>query len=167
MQYAEKAFVLKIKDNQHLLSVAEQMWGCVRANDKKAVYRHIVSSEAVVNAIHGQALRSTSITLAKVMHLEEQESIDHKFDCIAGNSSGKPSSSSPNSKRKSEDQLTENRLEDCSLLHMACQTADIGMVELLLQYGADINASDSRGRTPLHYGIITGRSAIVKMLLTR
>ncbi|KAE8123785.1 hypothetical protein FH972_018714 [Carpinus fangiana] len=139
-KYAEKAFVRKIKDNQHLLSVAEQVWGCVRANDKKAVYHHIVSSDADVNAIHGQAL--------------------------LGNSSDKPSSSNTNSKRKSEDQLTE-RLEDCYLLHLACQTGDIGMVELLLQYGADINASDSRGRTPLHYCIINGRSAIVKMLLTR
>lgn len=61
LQYAEKAFVRKIKDNQHLLSVAEQVWGCVRANDKKAVYHHIVSSEADVNAIHGQALLGTSI----------------------------------------------------------------------------------------------------------
>jgi len=139
-KYAEKAFVRKIKDNQHLLSVAEQVWGCVRANDKKAVYHHIVSSEADVNAIHGQAL--------------------------LGNSSDKPSSSNTNSKCKSEDQLME-RLEDCYLLHLACQTGDIGMVELLLQYGADINASDSRGRTPLHYCIINGRSAIVKMLLTR
>jgi Arf-GAP/coiled-coil/ANK repeat/PH domain-containing protein len=166
LQYAEKAFVRKIKDNQHLLSVAEQVWGCVRANDKKAVYHHIVSSEADVNAIHGQALLGTSITLAKVMHLKEPESFYHEFDCFAGNSSDKPSSSNTNSKRKSEDQLTE-RLEDCYLLHLACQTGDIGMVELLLQYGADINASDSRGRKPLHYCIINGRSAIVKMLLTR
>lgn len=167
MQYAEKAFVRKIKDNHHLLSVAEQVWGCVHANDKKAVYHHIVNSEADVNVIHGQALISTSIPLAKVMHLEEQESFDHKFDCIAGNSSDKPSLSSSNSKRKSEDQLTENRLEGCSLLHLACQTADIGMVELLLQYGADINASDLRGQTPLHYCIATGRSVIAKILLTR
>jgi len=156
LQYAEKAFVRKIKDNHHLLSVAEQVWGCVHANDKKAVYHHIVNSEADVNVIHGQALISTSIPLAKVMHLEEQESFDHKFDCIAGNSSDKPSLSSSNSKRKSEDQLTENRLE-----------ADIGMVELLLQYGADINASDLRGQTPLHYCIATGRSVIAKILLTR
>lgn len=154
-------------DNQHLLSVAEQVWGSVHATDKKAVYRHIVSSEADVNAIHGQALFSTSTFLGKVMPLKEQEGFDQKVECIAGDSSDKPSSSNSNSLRKSEDQLKEDILEDCSLLHLACQTADIGMVELLLQYGADVNAPDSKGRTPLHYCIHSGRTAIAKILLTR
>ncbi|KAB1217530.1 ADP-ribosylation factor GTPase-activating protein AGD1 [Morella rubra] len=166
-KYAEKAFVRKVMDNQHLLSVAEQVWGSVHATDKKAVYRHIVSSEADVNAIHGQALFSTSTFLGKVMPLKEQEGFDQKVECIAGDSSDKPSSSNSNSLRKSEDQLKEDILEDCSLLHLACQTADIGMVELILQYGADVNAPDSKGRTPLHYCIHSGRTAIAKILLTR
>ncbi|GMY15213.1 ADP-ribosylation factor GTPase-activating protein AGD1-like isoform X1 [Fagus crenata] len=139
-KYAEKAFVRK-KDDQDLLSVAEQVWGSVRGNDKKAVYRQIVNSGADVNAIHGQAVFSDS--------------------------SDKPSSSNLNSPQKSEDQLTEHVSEHCSLLHLACLTADVGMVELLLQYGANINASDSRGRTPLHYCSISRRTASAKMLLTR
>nr|XP_023877760.1 ADP-ribosylation factor GTPase-activating protein AGD1-like isoform X1 [Quercus suber] len=167
LKYAEKAFVRKT-DNRDLLSVAAQVWGSVRANDKKAVYRHIVSSEADVNAINGQALFSTSRSLAKIMELEEQESVESNLECLAGDSSlDKPSSSNLSSPQRSEDQCTEHISEDCSLLHLACQTSDIGMVELLLQYGANINASDSKGRTPLHYCSVTGRTAIAKMLLTR
>lgn len=69
---------------------------------------------------------------------------------------------------KNEALLTDQGIsEGCSLLHLACQTADIGMVELLLQYGANINVLDSNGRTPLHYCIMRGKSAIAKMLLMR
>ena len=158
MQYAEKAFVRK-KDNHDLLSVAAQVWGSVRANDKKAVYCHIVSSEADVNAINGQALFSTSRSLAKTMVLEVQESVESDLECVAGDSSSdKPSSSNLTSPQRSEDQCTGHISEDYSLLLLACQTSDISMVELLLQYGANINASDSKGRTPLHYCSVTVRN---------
>lgn len=45
--------------------------------------------------------------------------------------------------------------------------ADVGMVELLLQYGASVNVSDSRGRTPLHHCILRGRHLHAKLLLSR
>ncbi|KAI9114471.1 hypothetical protein K1719_014699 [Acacia pycnantha] len=48
-----------------------------------------------------------------------------------------------------------------------CLTADSTMVELLLQYGADINAPDSRGQTPLHCCITNGKSATAKLLVAR
>lgn len=54
MQYSEKVFVHQIKDNHHLLSVAQQLWESVYANDKKAVYQHIVKSDLDVNAVSGQ-----------------------------------------------------------------------------------------------------------------
>lgn len=41
------------------------------------------------------------------------------------------------------------------------------MVELLLQYGANVNASDSSGRTLLHLCILSEKYAIVELLLTR
>ena len=41
------------------------------------------------------------------------------------------------------------------------------MVELLLQYGANINASDRKGQTPLHYCAINGKSSIAKVLIMR
>ncbi|XP_015582022.2 ADP-ribosylation factor GTPase-activating protein AGD1 [Ricinus communis] len=140
-KYAEKIFIHKIKDDQHLLPVAEQVWESVYANDKKAVYRHIVCSGADVNAIHGQASFSDSLD--------------------------KPLASYVKSLNKNEDQLITDFADGCSLLHLACLTADIGMVELLLQYGANINASNSKGQTPLHQCIINKRSAMAKLLLMR
>lgn len=87
---------------------------------------------------------------------------------FAGSSREKHSSSSTNpSSDKNEDQLIEYIPEGCSLLHLACITADIGMVELLLQYGANINISDAIGRTPLHYCTMRGKSALGKMLIMR
>ncbi|XWS51493.1 hypothetical protein CRYUN_Cryun12cG0181200 [Craigia yunnanensis] len=138
-KYAEKAFVPKIKDNQHLLSVAEEVWESVRANDQKAVYRHIVCSGADVNSIHGQPSYCDSLDHSRYL----------------------------NSLNKSEDQIEKECSDRCSLLHLACRSTDIGMVELLLQYGANTNASDSRGRTPLHLSIIGRKSAIAKLLLRR
>ncbi|WMV22048.1 hypothetical protein MTR67_015433 [Solanum verrucosum] len=136
--YAEKRFIHKVKDTTHLLSVAEQLWEGVRANDKKAVYRLIVVYQADVNAVHGEEA-----------------------------SPGSDSSSSFNPQSESEEHCIAEFLDGCSLLHLACQTADIGMVELLLQHGANINACDSRGQTPLHHSVMRGRTATSKLLLAR
>ena len=154
MQYAEKLFVRKPRDN---CIVTQQIWEAVPTNDKKAVYRLIVNSEADVNAVYEQVSCESS-TLAKVM-LQEQTSFNHNSSCLTGESSAKSSLNS--SKLAVED------LEGCSLLHLACETADIGMLELLLQYGANINALDSRGQTPLHRCILGGKATFVKLLLTR
>ncbi|XVF11424.1 hypothetical protein REPUB_Repub08aG0026300 [Reevesia pubescens] len=140
-KYADKAFVPKM-DNQHILSVADELWDSVCANNQKALYRHIVCSGADVNAIHGQASYFTS------------SSLDQPSRYL-------------NSLNKSEDQIEKGCSDSCSLLHLACVTTDIAMVELLLQYGANVNAPDSRGRAPLHYSIVGRKSAIAKLLLTR
>lgn len=155
-KYAEKLFVRKVKDDQHPRSASQQIWEGVRMNDKKAVYRHIVNSEVDVNAVYGQE----SLTLAKVMLLQEQTSLNHSSSCL----SDKSTASSLNS--ASEGQAIED-LEGWSLLHLACEAADIGMLELLLQYGANVNASDPRGLTPLHRCILRGRATLAKLLLTR
>ncbi|XP_070668055.1 ADP-ribosylation factor GTPase-activating protein AGD3-like isoform X2 [Malus domestica] len=140
-KYAEKLFVRHTKNNQKLHVTGQQLCKSVRANDKKAVYRYIIGYEADVNARSVQALD------------------DHSED--------KPSSSNLNYVSRSEIQPAEDSAEDCTLLHLACQSADIGMVELLLQYGAHVNATDSKGQTPLHYCVIRGNIAIAKLLLTR
>ncbi|CAD6218586.1 unnamed protein product [Miscanthus lutarioriparius] len=61
----------------------------------------------------------------------------------------------------------DDYVEGLSLLHLACRAADLGMVELLLQYGANVNSADSRGRTPLHHSIMKGRHVYAKLLLSR
>ncbi|AES77840.1 putative Arf GTPase activating protein [Medicago truncatula] len=163
-KYAEKIFVRKPKDNQYRLLVAQQIWEAVRANDKKAVYRYIVNSDVDVNVVYEQACNN-SLTLAKVMLLQEQANNDNSPN-LAGNTLDWSSNCSMNLVGSKEGQPMLN-LEGCTLLHIACETADIGMVELLLQYGANINATDMRGRTPLHRCILKGRSIIARLLLSR
>ncbi|XP_050918398.1 ADP-ribosylation factor GTPase-activating protein AGD2 [Lathyrus oleraceus] len=52
-----------------------------------------------------------------------------------------------------------------SLLHLACHSGITLMVELLLQFGADINMHDYHGRTPLHRCISSGKNSLAKFLL--
>ena len=163
LQYADKAFVQKIRD---IRLVAHQIWEAVRTNDKKAVYRLIVSSEADLNAVCEEAVSNSSLTLAKAMLLQEQSGIDHKYSYLEAESLGKLCSSSSHMASTSRIHMTED-LSGCSLLHLACETADIGMLELLLQYGVNINASDSRGQTALHRCVMRGKAPFVKLLLSR
>ncbi|XVF66731.1 hypothetical protein PTKIN_Ptkin10aG0061000 [Pterospermum kingtungense] len=164
-KYAEKLFVRKPKDNQHPHSVAQQIWEGVRASDKKAVYRYIVNCEADVNAVYEQS-PVPSLTLAKAMLLQEHANVDSNSSYITGDSPDRSSASSFNLVGTSEGQIMDD-LDGCTLLHLACEVADIGMVELLLQYGANINATDSRGQMPLHRCILKGKAALAKLLLTR
>lgn len=99
------------------------------------------------------------------MLLQEQANNDNSPN-LAGNTLDWSSNCSMNLVGSKEGQPMLN-LEGCTLLHIACETADIGMVELLLQYGANINATDMRGRTPLHRCILKGRSIIARLLLSR
>ena len=140
------------------------MLEAVRANDKKALYRYIVNSDIVVNAVHEQ-LCSSSLTLAKVMLLQEQTNHDHG-STLAGNTLDWSSASSLNLAGSREGHAMDN-LDGSTLLHLACETADIGMLELLLQYGANVNATDSRGQTPLHRCILKGKSTFARLLLSR
>ncbi|XP_060213541.1 ADP-ribosylation factor GTPase-activating protein AGD3 isoform X2 [Lycium barbarum] len=151
-KYAEKTFVRRTKDCN---SVAQMMWEAVRANDKKAVYRLIVSSEADVNALYKQVVSNSSLTLAKVMLLQEQPYTDESSTCL------KMDLATPSERHIIGD------FDGCSLLHLACETADLGMLELLMQYGANVNASDLRGQTPLHWCIMRRKASFAKLLLAR
>ncbi|XP_010547791.1 PREDICTED: ADP-ribosylation factor GTPase-activating protein AGD1-like isoform X2 [Tarenaya hassleriana] len=163
-KYSERIFLNKVADSKHFPMVFQEIWESVRANDKKSVYRHIVCSEVDVNAIHGQATYTVSLPLAKVMQLEEEETLEAKFKDESR--CEKPEIYS-DALENGEGLVSEETSNDCSVLHLACLYADIGMVELLLQYGAKINATDSQGRTPLHHCIISRRYAIARLLLTR
>ncbi|KAI6677327.1 hypothetical protein NL676_038123 [Syzygium grande] len=159
-KYAEKLFVRKPKDSQSFPSVVPEIWDAVCANDKKAVYRYIVTSETDINTVFQQASSSSSLTLAKVMLLQEQTSQNQSCGSERSSTSSLNLGSAGDSQRM-------DYLEGCTLLHLACEAADIGMLELLLQYGANVNAVDSGGNMPLHRCILRGRTANAKMLLAR
>ncbi|KAA0044505.1 ADP-ribosylation factor GTPase-activating protein AGD3 [Cucumis melo var. makuwa] len=162
-KYAEKAFVRKPKENQYPHLVAQQIWDGVRSNDKKAVYRHIINSEADVNAVYKQ-VPCGSLTLAKVMLMQEPTGLEqHNYKA---SDFVERSTSSSISEGTSEGQAMES-LDGCTLLHLACETGDIGMLELLLQCGANVNAIDSRRQSALHHSITKGRTALAKLLLSR
>ncbi|KAE9611649.1 putative Arf GTPase activating protein [Lupinus albus] len=163
-KYAEKFFVRKPKDNQYHLLVARQIWEAVHTNDIKSVYRYIVNSDVDINASYEQ-YSSNSLTLANVMLLQDQASQDHS-STLPRSSPDFASTSPSNSVGIKEGRAMDN-LVRCSLLHLACETADIGMLELLLQYGANINANDLKGQKPLHRCILKGKSAFARLLLSR
>lgn len=141
------------------------IWEAVCANDKKAVYRLIVSSGADVNTVSEQ-VACNSLTLAKAMLLQEQATLDYNSSGLTRGSSAKSPLCSSNITSTSEGHTMED-VGSCSLLHLACETADIGMLELLLQYGANVNAYDSRGQLPLHRCILRAKAAFAKLLISR
>uniref|UniRef100_A0A6V7QZE0 ADP-ribosylation factor GTPase-activating protein AGD3-like n=1 Tax=Ananas comosus var. bracteatus TaxID=296719 RepID=A0A6V7QZE0_ANACO len=154
-KYAEKDFVCKEKPNQNNFSIAQQMWESVCANDKKSVYKLIVASDADVNLLYERPSSSTSLTLSKaILQDEATASLARSSSCLIDESF-------------SDVGELDECFEGFSLLHLACRTADMGMVELLLQYGANVNATDSEGRTPLHHSVLKGRHLLAKLLLAR
>ncbi|KAJ6819523.1 ADP-ribosylation factor GTPase-activating protein AGD3-like isoform X2 [Iris pallida] len=170
-KYAEKIFIHKPLAAQSYQLVAQEMWDSVRANNKKAVYHHIVTLNADVNAVYCQTSLDGSLTLGKAMLLQEPpRMLDRHVSNAIGDSQRKAASSigscSPVSTTEDTSEMDECH-EGWSFLHLACQTADIGMIELLLQYGANVNSTDLRGMTPLHHCVLKGRQAFAKLLLTR
>ncbi|PKA55278.1 ADP-ribosylation factor GTPase-activating protein AGD3 [Apostasia shenzhenica] len=170
-KYAEKAFVHKSKSDRYNLLAIQQMWDSVRANDMKAAYRLIVASNVDVNAVYEQTAFSNSLTLAKAMLLQEQTStaLDRTSSCNVGESehwASAPASFSSVGTSETGGEIEEG-YEGFSLLHLACRSADIGMVELLLQYGVNINSADLRMRTPLHHCILRSRHAFTRLLISR
>lgn len=52
-------------------------------------------------------------------------------------------------------------------LHRACYWGHVALVEILIQYGADINRKDVQDNTPLYYAAYNGHKDVVVLLLSK
>nr|GEW81605.1 ADP-ribosylation factor GTPase-activating protein AGD3 [Tanacetum cinerariifolium] len=158
-EYPLKVFIRKAK--VHNILGAQHIWKDVDANDKKFVYRLIINFKADVNHVYEQGSCNSSLTLAKMMLLQEQQIMDDhgKYTSLTRDMSEKSSLSvAGTSKGHAHGQGYGKEEFDGCTLHLACETADVGMIELLLQYGANINVFNLKGR---HHFII--ESSVAKL----
>ncbi|KAK9274556.1 hypothetical protein L1049_021805 [Liquidambar formosana] len=149
-KYADKLLVSKestVSGSAH----ATDIWEAVKTNNLREVYRLIVTSD--MNNINTTYDEAVDVNLYYHVDAQDSGNCAHSVE------------------REQYDPAAchelENCLQGCSLLHLACDCGNLVMVELLLQFGADINLRDFHGRTPLHHCISKGNNPLAKFLLRR
>lgn len=55
--------------------------------------------------------------------------------------------------------------DECTPLHLCCQWGLEQVVQTLIEHGADVNARDAEGKTPVHVAIQNQHSQIISLLL--
>lgn len=150
-QYLEKALV--VKDEREANSTASsRIWEAVQSRNIRDIYRLIVTADA--NIINTKFDDITDVDAYHHHHNDAPDEVKKRHD--------------PNACQRIKDSNEpRNCLQGCSLLHVACQSGDPILLELLLQFGADINMRDYHGRTPLHHCIASGNNTFAKVLLRR
>lgn len=151
-QYVEKLLV-----NKEATVSTTGIWEAVKGDNIREVYRFIVTSGInIIDTVYDEVAGVDLNHNVDEQYSEEgSEAVENKkYDpknCHKIKNSNKPG----------------NCLQGCSLLHLACHSGNPVMVELLLQFGADINMRDYHGRTPLHHCICSGNNNLAKFLLRR
>lgn len=153
IQYVEKLLVIKDGSVTERVACARSIWEAVENDNLQDVYRLSVISD--VNIINTTFDNVFDVDLNP--HVDAQESNEGQrkhvdpASCDRIKNSNEPGSC----------------LQGCSLLHLACLSGNLQMIELLLQFGANINLQDFHGRTPLHHCISRGNNPLAKFLLRR
>ncbi|MQL97558.1 hypothetical protein Taro_030257, partial [Colocasia esculenta] len=154
LKYVEKLLVAKERDVSVVSQYPAHIWEAVKRSDIQAVYRLLVVSNGNVNTRYDEVY-SDDLCHDVDMKLNSDSVMEKELNdpviCKKIMDSGEPASC----------------MQGCSLLHLACHIGDLVMLELLLQFGADINLQDYHGRTPLHHCIFKRNAVFAKYLLRR
>ncbi|KAL5168991.1 ADP-ribosylation factor GTPase-activating protein AGD2 [Glycine soja] len=142
-KYVEKSLIIREEDIPGNPSVSIRIWQAVQAVNVREVYRLIVTSTS--NLINTKYYDESHHAADAKGHQHDPEA------CL----------------RVEETTETERCFRGWSLLHLACHSGSALMVELLLQFGADVNMCDYHERTPLHHCITSGKNQLAKFLLRR
>ncbi|CAA6655778.1 unnamed protein product [Spirodela intermedia] len=131
------------------------IWEAVEKRDIRAVYCFLVASSGNANTRYEEFMGHDHFHRVDGPKLNDNGYFEKKqhdpFTCEKIKDSGVP----------------EGCMQGCSLLHLACHVNDLVMLELLLQFGADVNLQDYHGRTPLHHCISKRNDTSAKYLIKR
>ncbi|KAL3830725.1 hypothetical protein ACJIZ3_019527 [Penstemon smallii] len=153
-KYVQKLLVNKEASAARDLSPST-IWEAVKANNLQEVYRIIIASDMnLVNSIYDEVVG------CDLYH-------DEPGSKQSSNDPEKEQLDPANCERIKSSNDPENCLQGCSILHLACHSGSLVMLELLLQLGADINKCDFHGRTPLLHCILKGNNELAKFFLRR
>ncbi|KAK2979936.1 hypothetical protein RJ640_007079 [Escallonia rubra] len=155
--YVEKQLVSREATASSDSYYATSIWEAVKTNNLREVYRLIATSDVnIVNTTY-DALGGVNLH-----HDSEDHDLQEGF-CDFDEKRYDPAAC----QKIKDSSKSDNCLQGCSLLHLACQAGYPLMLELLLQFGADINKCDYHRRTPLHHCISAEHNQLAKILLRR
>ncbi|XP_022727005.1 ADP-ribosylation factor GTPase-activating protein AGD2-like isoform X2 [Durio zibethinus] len=157
-KYVDKLLIIRDAMQPRVPSNSTDIWQAVKTDNLREVYHLIAISDTnIVNTTFDGVF---SIELYHLVVDAQDSSLDsHKEERKQYDPSA--------CQRIKDSNDPGNCLQGCSLLHLACHCGNPVMLELLLQFGADINKCDFHGRTPLHHCISLGNNTLAKYLLRR
>ncbi|KAL4279954.1 hypothetical protein GQ457_03G011120 [Hibiscus cannabinus] len=156
-KYVRKLLIIRDPEQHGVPQNQVNIWHAVKADNLREVYHLIaVSGTNIVNTTFDDVV---SVKWYHHVDAHNKSTDSHTEQWVQNDPSA--------CQRIKNSDDPRSCLQGCSLLHLACQSGNPVMVELLLLFGADINMSDFHGRTPLHHCIASGMNTLAKHLLKR